>query len=610
MVDSRWLFPEQAVPLVKTHQRFLKELDPMAQPLSGRGLSSYEGGPYLAGWKFRIRTSGGFLELRMLLDAKIPFSVPRIALAHSRYFLKWPHVEKDGQLCLRMDTDIIDHNAGIKVAQFYIEQAKTLIEDSMLGRTREDFISEFNSYWGRWCDRKRNNSQKVLMLSAPEARSRLVYRGVVGGCTVFCDTPEDGLQWARELFQDKSVGKERFQPAALIWLDASIYPEDYPRCNANVAALAKRARGKAFDMLLPLVPEPNGNMQVIFGFDSGNGPAFGALQLDDVPSNPKSKMKKDSRRLNGFRNKQANNKIIRSRFFSANAKTKAMSVQRIDRQWTFDRGSIGFNRQLDEAQVCLIGCGSLGAQVGQYLAQSGIGKFVLVDPDTLSWDNIGRHLLGGRDTEKRKVVGLKRHLESHFPGMLEVKIEPKEWQAVYSDKVKRRLLLESDLIVSTVGNWDAEAALNYTFNTTSDFPPVVYGWTEPFGIVGHALLTKDLGGCLACGMNGHGEFGPAVTKWEKGGFLKRPPACGQTYQPYGVTDIAPTQAMIARLCTDVITGKVTRSQHRTWVGDLSQLKEAGGNLADGLEKYYGNLGSGNRQVTNNWKMNKACYLKH
>ena len=194
--------------------------------------------------------------------------------------------------------------------------------------------------------------------------------------------------------------------------------------------------------------------------------------------------------------------------------------------------------------------------------------------------------------------------------MLKIQAEPKTWQKVLADKDKRNLIIKSNLIVSTVGNWDAEASLNYAFNTTPDFPPVIYGWTEPFGIAGHALAVTSIGGCLACGMDRHGRFKPAITKWLNSEYSKRPPACGETYQPYGITDIAPLQAMIARLCADVITGKVFRSQHRAWIGDLSQLDEAGGELSETVEDYYGDINLGYRQVVRDWKVNCKCLLDH
>ena len=610
MVDSRWLFQERAMPLVSLHNRFFEEKYPTARPLTFRELSLYDNGFYHSGWRFDLETAAGVIPVNLLLDTNTPFSEPRIAIVDKSYFLKWPHVEEDGLLCLRQDVDTIDHNVGVNLSQEFIEITKSLIEDSFAGKTQKDFIAEFNSYWSRWSTRKRYLHQTVLMLAAPNPPSRVVYRGIFGSDITICDAPEEGMRWVKDRFQKDSIKEDRFEPAAFIWLDFPLTPQEYPKCNADVAALAKKSGGKNFEMLLNLVPKTADSIVTIFGFDSGNGPAFAGLRLKDVSRSSGSKKKKDSRRFNGFRNNPSNQNIFRKRFFSSAAKSEAMPVQRIDRTWIFERGSRGYDKRLDEVQVCLIGCGSLGAQVAQFFAQSGICKFVLIDPETLSWDNIARHLLGGEDTEIPKVNGLKRHLRSHFPGMLEIQVESTNWQKVFADKGRRKLIIESDLVVSTIGNWDAEAALNYAFNTTPDFPPVVFGWTEPFGIAGHVLAVTGLGGCLACGMDSHGGFKPSVTKWGEPNYLKRPPACGETYQPYGVTDIAPLQAVIARLCTDVLTGKVIRSQHRAWIGDLFQLEEAGGELSEGIENYYGDIESGYRQIARDWKVNSKCLLGH
>jgi len=610
LVDSRWLFPEQALPLVGLHNRFFKEKYPNGRPLTYRELSLYDNGSYHSGWRFDLETADGVIPLNLLLDTNTPFSEPRIAIVDKNYFLTWPHVEKDGMFCLRQDVDTIDHKVGVNLSQEFIEITKSLIEDSIAGKTQKDFITEFNSYWKRWCTRKKDSQQMILMLAAPNPPSRVVYRGIFRSNIIICDAPEEGLRWAKDRFQEDSIKEDRFEPTAFIWIDFPLTPQEYPKCNAYVASLAKKAGGKNFEMLLNLVPKTTDSIVTIFGFDSGNGPAFAALRLNDFSPSSGSKKKRDSRRFNGFRNNPSNQNIFRKRFFSSAAKTDSMPVQRIDRTWIFERGSRGYDKRLDEVRVCLIGCGSLGAQAAQFLAQSGIRNFVLIDPETLSWDNIARHLLGGKDTEIPKVKGVKRHLESHFPGMLEIHVEPTSWQKAFADGGRRKLIIESDLVVSTIGNWDAEAALNYAFNTTPDFPPVVYGWMEPFGIAGHALAVTDLGGCLACGMDSHGGFKPAVTKWKKPDYLKRPPACGETYQPYGVTDIAPLQAMITRLCADVITGKVIRSQHRAWIGDLSQLEEAGGELSKQVENYYGEKESSYRQIVRDWKVDRKCLLGH
>ena len=103
MVDVPWLFPELAKPLVQAHDNFFMEMAPPGVPLTQKELQSYESesDSFLAGWRFTIETSAGIMNLSVLFDAETPFSAPRVALSDQNFFLKWPHVEKDGILCLR-----------------------------------------------------------------------------------------------------------------------------------------------------------------------------------------------------------------------------------------------------------------------------------------------------------------------------------------------------------------------------------------------------------------------------------------------------------------------------------------------------------------------------
>ena len=167
-----------------------------------------------------------------------------------------------------------------------------------------------------------------------------------------------------------------------------------------------------------------------------------------------------------------------------------------------------------------------------------------------------------------------------------------------------------DLIISTVGDWDAEAALNHTFNTNANFPPVVYGWTEPFGFAGHALATMDMGGCLECGMDLYGNFRYQITKWDNGNIMKRAPACGVTYQPYGIIDIAPIHNMIARLSMDVLLGNIKKSQHRAWIGDIDSLLNSQGTLHGQAEEYYGSIGGGQYIFNKEWNYERSCVFDH
>ena len=194
--------------------------------------------------------------------------------------------------------------------------------------------------------------------------------------------------------------------------------------------------------------------------------------------------------------------------------------------------------------------------------------------------------------------------------MLEIETASSRWQKLFADPAKKNLIVKSDIVISTLGDWDSEAALNYAFNSSAEFPAIVFGWTEPFGVAGHALLITGLGGCLSCGMSPKGDFKYAISKWPKKNHLRIAPACGETYQPYGVIDIAPIQAMIAKLAIDFVLGNSKTSIHRTWIGGFEDIKAAGGTVWDGVDGYYGELGNGYRQIENEWRIDSSCSYRH
>lgn len=605
LVDDKWVFPELASEIVALHKDFFSNKDLAGVPLSARELALYGDGTYPAGWRFQLKTAS--FSAILLLDRFTPFSAPRIALKDEEFFLKWPHVEENGLLCLRDDTDTIDHFAGVSLTEYYIKRAELLIEQNLNGEIGDDFATEFNSYWNRWCDRKRRQSKKVLLLPPLTTKSQKIYTFSIPPSIVVCESVEHGLKWANSVYTNKDIKDEDFQAGAFIWLPEPLMPERYPKTNYSAAEIAKSGGEEAFAILSGAVPNEAGSTIMVFGFESGNGPAYGGIQLNEPKHNLRPGKQINSRNK-GFRQKRRSSGAGSKRYFTAEGKIEALRVQRVDRHWIFERGSSGLNNRIESACVGIIGCGSIGSQVVRLLVESGVRKLILIDPDDLSWDNIGRHLLGAQHTGQNKAAAIKKYLESQFPNQLEIGEKTERWQVVFSED--RDVFLNCDLLISTIGDWDSESALNYSFNTVADFPMTIYGWTEPYGFVGHALAIFGVGGCLSCGMDDRGEFRYPVTQWNLGTYHKRPPACGQTYQPYGALDVTATQSLIAKLSIDVLTKKVTHSQHRVWVGDVSSLSSAEGRLSNNWREQHPGIIHGNRTYIKDWTINKNCKFRH
>lgn len=144
---------------------------------------------------------------------------------------------------------------------------------------------------------------------------------------------------------------------------------------------------------------------------------------------------------------------------------------------------------------------------------------------------------------------------------------------------RSKILQDCDLVISTTGDWACDCVLNAANRTFARFPPIIFGWTEPYGIAGHALAVLSPGGCLACGMNEFGVFDSRVTEWAEGQQpLIQAAGCNDLYQPYGVTDVAPIKTIIAELALDVLCGRAQNNPFRTWVGDTTRLQPYGAKI--------------------------------
>ena len=107
------------------------------------------------------------------------------------------------------------------------------------------------------------------------------------------------------------------------------------------------------------------------------------------------------------------------------------------------------------ATAVVVGCGSVGAPVACALAQAGAGRIVLVDPEVLSWANVGTHPLGAAD-EGEQGRSLVRAAADRLS---QLTVEHRACSLHHLISHEAELLAGADLIIATTGNWVAESAL-------------------------------------------------------------------------------------------------------------------------------------------------------
>jgi hypothetical protein len=235
----------------------------------------------------------------------------------------------------------------------------------------------------------------------------------------------------------------------------------------------------------------------------------------------------------------------------------------------------GAATSLSNAHVAVIGCGSVGSRISEQLAQSGVGKLTLVDPDVFTAENIYRHVLGGECCGYSKVHALKVHLQYRLP-QIEIESLPTtltKWATIPN------LQSVSGIVIAIGKPHEERAFIKTLWNQGAMRLSAVTTWLEPLGIGGHSQLTiPHRAGCLEC----------LYTKID-GSFLLTPKTgftvpdqkisrnltgCGGAFTPYSVLDATQTAVLATRQLLASLVGENPPS-YVAWCGSDDGFRKAG-----------------------------------
>jgi hypothetical protein len=124
--------------------------------------------------------------------------------------------------------------------------------------------------------------------------------------------------------------------------------------------------------------------------------------------------------------------------------------------------------RLSRKHVALVGCGSGGGAIALMFARAGVAKVTVIDPDTLSLENAGRHMLSRGDVGKPKVEGLKSKILEFNPQA--------QVNAIFG---KFQGLEETpDLVIAATDSFACQAEVN-SYALRTEVPAVFCGvWFE------------------------------------------------------------------------------------------------------------------------------------
>jgi hypothetical protein len=514
-----------------------------------------------AGWSLAVPVGQYAHErvdrLLLIIDRAFPKSEPRV-IVPSLKLGEWPHVEKDGVLCLRRTS--WGASAGDRAITSTADASSLLNYDEP--RRRQEFAREFSAYWAQLLSQTEAGPLfMTLTASGPPTREVFFARLSKGARIILGDNPDSVGRWLDH--RGESVDRRVIQKTLLHWLPEPWMPAEYPHKAQNV--LAKIDRGALNPFL-----RPGESLPVLFGATTVSGPVFVGIEMPSVPS-------KQFR--NGFRANHVPGSAVA--MFSASQPIHRCRVERVDPSWIHGRDHDPQQALLAAKCVGIIGCGSLGAPVARLLAQMGIGSFVLVDSDELSAANTSRHILGLGYIRQNKAAATRKMLLLDFPQLTGVECFEVRVQSLTDENLRR--LAACDVIVSAGIDLAGDAVLDQWRRALTNPPVHVATWVEEYALAGHAVaLFGDDSLFARFSPEGVPDF--RLTQWPpEAKSLIVEAGCGNSFQPHGVIDLNNSVGMAATLVLDVLAGVLAHTHRRAWLGSREQVIRDGGTPTAGFD---------------------------
>ena len=497
--------------------------------------------------------------VRIVLPPDFPASVCELYVSRDN-FLKLPHIEADGHVCLGLTPipeDYVDPVAAIT-------RSLKALQEQLLGPAadarwlQEQFHAERISYWAQLCVSRRKAHDRrpvatrtyvdVGRLGSWSACSSAAY--VPAGCKhrryalqVASSTDPHELAERHQLADGMMVcGDALFVrlDREMPWTPAT-WPESFEALSALVdiatkhecslahwvndvgwsdtPTLRKRTKGRARNTDVPPGQRP---LLVVLVQD---GAMFG-YQL----------------------------------FGSAVAPCiEPVCITRIDPDWALARDhNLDVLHSRRNKRVLLLGAGSLGSPLASTLARAGVGRLDILDAQCMETENTSRHVLGLSSSGHAKATKIAQQLRKEVPGL----VVNGYLGDVTTWTCKNCLPGKYDLVVECTAESSVRTFISHMRTAVFGDIPVIHAWAEPLGSAGHVVLSQP---AVPWPANDPADALVNASDLSASKTHVTMPACSGGFHPYGAADIELISAFTAERVIAVLDDIQMPSAVWSWV---------------------------------------------
>lgn len=484
--------------------------------------------------------------VKLSLKREFP-AVPCELFVDPKHCLALPHVEEDGRVCLATAPRPEDYTSPVNAVAETLNQFITQLlykSNNPLWVERE-FHQERASYWNRFNLR----AAKARGARPPPHETFVdvpaIERWMEGSIAAYVPTGSKRQRIAIQVITSKdhdpdvlakrhswAVGTFMRGSAIFIRLpEAQLWtPARWPQTFQEIVSLAHSATGGELSLETWLRSAANavhegsaGNNKVALG----QQPLIVAFALGTE--------------LYGYQLSPPAVSILETLHITP------VIMHRIDPKWIFarDHASTIVDQRLSK-RVLLLGCGSLGCQVAETLARSGIGKVDIVDMDIFDGPNISRHVLGMSAIHQGKARTLAARLTKEIPRI----VVHGFGETVQQWALKHCRPEKYDLVIDCTADSGVRQFLALNRDRLLGDVPIAHAWVEPFCAAMHVVAsTLDFAWPATDPVHPHISAAkyPDTTKVQL-------PACSDGFHPYGSADIM----QAAGFCSERIINIIDR----------------------------------------------------
>lgn len=508
-----------------------------------------------------IGTNQKRIKLKIVFPYHFPVVLPKIYVINlDELNLFIPHLEYDGLICYTPSNNVIFDRSNTEVITIIaLKKAIKTLEDGIQGVNESEFRKEFIAFW----DRQKNLQPIIFFASANDEIKTL---------EIFENNKDiiindDVLKNKEAMYRFFPTNTEKSDSMDTLYL---------PLRSKNKVLPPNPRKGWTKKKLLNIVRKNCTQAKKAY-FDKwiNKKNDKGKLLILKIPISE-------------------NNEVLIGYWLNATKQSikkytgpiSPLYVRRFDFTYLLERTS--GEHSFTNLNICIVGVGSVGSKLSNELANLGVAKMTLIDPEKFEADNLFRHELGVDGIKygkpKLKVEVLQQDLEKKNP-YLEVAVESMDILDIISSDPN--YFDQFDYSFICIGDTMHSLEINRFFSKSNN--KVFYSWVEPLGIGGHVLyIDYCKKGCFQC-LNTDPNTGNIISNRSSlvkpGQTIEKTLAsCRSAFVPYSSLTSREAAVKTVELFHKIVYKEITKNSVLTWLGDFKNFKDIGYQFSDRFTK--------------------------